>query len=142
MKKILFFAAFAAAVLCSCNKSEEALNTPAEAPLQTVHFTAGSVETKTVFDTPDETTYPVLWSGNEKVAISLNLTKMEDVQEVGVVVSDDHKKASFSADFTPASENTFVVVSPAVALRSVNSAEQKILVEIPSGQTCTETSPD
>ena len=42
---------------------------------QTVHFFAESIETKTAFGTPDGTTYPTLWTGNDsKVHISLNLT--------------------------------------------------------------------
>lgn len=138
MKKILFFAAFAAAVLCSCNKSEEALNTPAEAPLQTVHFTAGSVETKAIFGTPDGASYPVLWSeNNADVALSVN---GGNPKQVPVVISTDKKTAKFSYDVATAASYQFVVVNPYYALRSISS--DKIRVEVPAGQTCTDTSPD
>lgn len=136
MKKLVLLAAFAALVL-SCTKKAEIDNM---SNVRTVHFTASSVETKTVFGTPDGSTYPVLWSENDKqVGVSLNFG---EVKEANVSVSADRKTATFSQDVAETGYYQFVVVNPLVAFKSVNSTENRIMVEIPSGQTCTATTPD
>ena len=142
MKKIYFLAAVAAAVLTACVK-ESSTQEPIEQAPQTVHFTAGSIETKTHFDDPTGSTYPVLWSGNEEVAINLNLsTAAADNKTVSVVASSDHKTATFSADFTAGTSHQFIVVSPAAALRGEKASDQTVSLLIPSAQSSTATSPD
>ena len=140
MKKTLLLAAFAAAML-SCAKE---VNTPQPetAPTRPILFNAASPETKTVFGTPEGSTYPVLWTADdEKVALTLNLS--DDFSSVNITPSVDRKKASFSGEFTTdAPSYTFVAVAPANALRSANATNKTVNVEIPSAQTSTSTSPD
>lgn len=137
MKKFVLFAAFAALVLSSCTKEN---GTGFESNVRTVEFTASSVETKTVFGTPDNATYPTLWSDNDsKIGLTMNLAK---ILEADVTVSPDHKTASFAYEFEEALTNQFVVVNPYVALKSVNSSAGTFMMEVPSGQTSSATSPD
>lgn len=139
MKKFVLFAAFAALVLTSCTKES---GTGFESNVRTVQFTASSVDTKTVFGTPDDSTYPVLWSDNDaQVGIALNL---KAILSADVTVSADHKTATFSreVDDDGSGMYQFVVVNPYAAFKSVNATERKIMVEVPSGQACTATTPD
>lgn len=136
MKKIMILAAFAAAVFTSCVKDPASLQTQT----QTVYFNAGAASTKAYFDTPTGNTYPVLWSDEDTdVALSVNLG---DIKKVSTEISTDHKTAKFSYETPAAASYQFVVVNPYYALRSVNSSAKTIRVEIPSGQECTNTSPD
>jgi len=137
MKKFVLFAAFAAMVLSSCTKEDGA---GLESNVRTVQFTTSSVETKTVFGTPDGSTYPVLWSDNDaKVGVAMNLAKILPAE---VTVSEDYKTAQFYQEFTAGETHQFVVVNPYEAFKSVNANDKRIMLEIPSGQACTATTPD
>ena len=139
MKKIMLFAAFAAALtLSSCNKEAKV---EAPAALRTVSFSALPTETKTVFGDKTGNKYPVLWTENDtQVGISLNLSN--SIKSADVTPSDDGKTAVFSASFDEAESYTFVMVSPYTAFKSASASNRNILVEIPSGQTSTLTGPD
>ena len=70
MKKIMLFAAFAAALtLSSCNKEAKV-----EAPsaLRTVSFSALPTETKTLFGDKTGNKYPVLWQAGDKINYTFN----------------------------------------------------------------------
>lgn len=75
MKKIMFFAAFAAAlILSSCNKEIQNDTPGASSDLITINFSATPVQTKTLFGTKDESNshYPVLWQAGDKINYTLN----------------------------------------------------------------------
>lgn len=135
MKKIMFFAAFAAAlILSSCNKEPQTPDVSVGS--RTIHFTAVSPETKTVFGDKNGSKYPVLWQDTDVVAILVNKT---DKISVNVEPAPNYKSASFSATVSDDAE-TFTFVSPNTSLKDQNA--DRIMVEIPSSQTSTSTGPD
>ena len=139
MKKIMLFAAFAAALtLSSCNKEAKV---EAPAALRTVNFSALPTETKTVFGTKDDNKYPVLWQAGDKINYTFNFGDIPTTY-TEVTPSADGKSASFSGKFAEASSYQFIFVSPADAFKSRNKTNGTIMVEIPSGQSSTSASPD
>ena len=142
MKKIMIFAAFAAALFTvSCNKEARLNDAPEQPALRTVTFNAVSPETKTLFGDKTGNKYPVLWTENDtQVGISLNLAN--SIKAADITPSADGKSAAFSASFAEAESYTFVMVSPFTAFKSSSVTNHNILVEIPSGQTSTVSSPD
>ena len=131
-KSILFFAA-AAALLSACNK-----NVP-ESNICTVDFVASEIGTKTEFDTPSGNKYPVLWREGDKVDVTLNLANTSSVE---VTPSADRKSATFKYTFTSEASNTFVIYYPAGSVKSFNTTNQTLNVEIPAAQTSTAIGPD
>ena len=69
MKKIIISVLSAALVFASCQK-EAAL---VENGTKTVSFTATTPGTRTSFAPKDGDSYPVLWTGDEKVSVSYNM---------------------------------------------------------------------
>ena len=141
MKKFLTTFSIVAALvaLSSCNKEIEKTAPETTDSVRTVHFTAGPV-TKTVFGEISGTTIPTLWTENHSVAISLNLNtfKQSSVPEV----SEDGKKATFTAEFE-ASTGTFYAISPYAALPGQTLTGSKaITVEIAASQIPLEKSVD
>lgn len=131
-KSIIAFA-FTAMAFASCVKEADAPVTETK----TVQFLAESIETKTAFGTPDNGSYPTLWTENdEEIKLLLNLN--EEVS-ADVNVSDDFKTASFNAEFTVKAEGgstapyTFYALSPADAYLGSNS--ERFTVTIPTSQT-------
>lgn len=131
-KSIIAFA-FTAMAFASCVKEADAPVTESK----TVQFLAESIETKTAFGTPDNGSYPTLWTENdEEIKLLLNLN--EEVS-ADVNVSDDFKTASFNAEFTVKAEGgstapyTFYALSPADAYVGKNS--ERFTVTIPTSQT-------
>ena len=140
MKKLVFFAAFAAALaLASCNKEAQSDLEPAA--LKTVHFNALPTETRTVFGNKSGTSYPVLWQAGDKINYTFNFADIPTTY-TAVTPSADGTSASFSGKFSEATSYQFIFVSPAEAFKSRNKTEGTIMVEIPSGQTSTAASPD
>ena len=138
MKKIMIFAAFAAAItLSSCNKVEPRNEAPAA--LRTVNFTALQTDTKTVFGSKNGNKYPVLWQEGDKIGYTFNFG---EISSVTVTPSKDGTSASFSKEFTEANSYHFIFASPADAFKSRNKDNGTIMVEFPSGQTSTAASPD
>ncbi len=145
MKKTLLLSAFAVVLsLTACNKEVTENSTPAPVPSvgQTVHFTSVAPETKAAFTTPSGTHYPVLWTSNDtQMAVTMNYSSSP--VSADVTRSADNKTASFNASFDNSGTSfQFVAVSPASAVKSVNTANQTVNLEVPSGQTPTATSPD
>ena len=142
MKKTVFFAAFAAALLLSASCNKEARNDAPEQPaLRTVTFHAISPETKTVFGDKNGTSYPVLWQEGDKINYTYNFGDIPTTF-TSVTPSADGTSASFSGKFAEASSYQFIFVSPAEAFKSRNKSEGTIMVEFPSGQSSTAASPD
>ncbi len=140
-KSVFFFAASAALVLSSCTTKE--IESVPQYGSRIVEFTASSVDTRTVFGTPDGSTYPVLWSDNDaQIGLSLNLKG--DILKADLSVSADHKTATFASEVTDDGSGMyqFAVVNPWAAFKSVNASESRIMVEIPSGQTSGAGTPD
>ena len=140
MRKNVIIPAFAAALaLVSCVKTNEL---PAPVETRTVSFHAVSPDTKAVFTAPEGNQYPVLWTAND--------TKVYVVQNYKAVASDadltksaDNKTATFEAELTKgAEENGVIAVVPAGAVKSVNSTNKTLNIEIPAAQTSSSKSPD
>lgn len=143
MKKTLLLSALAVVLsLTACNKEIAENGTPAPSVGQTVRFTSVAPETKAAFTTPNGTHYPVLWTSNDtQMAVTMNYSSSPVTADV--TRSADNKTASFNAEFeTGAAEYTFVAVSPAASVKSVYTAEKRVNIEVPTGQTPTSTSPD
>ena len=95
MRKVLSFL-FVLALLVSCVRTRPEEIAGGET---TVQFTAGLPGTRTAFTSPEDNSYPVLWTANDtKVAISLN---MLTVEKAAVTPASDGKSATFSASFDP-----------------------------------------
>lgn len=125
---LLGLTAVAAMCLFSCNKENV---TPSEST-QTITFTALTPDTKTHFGEKTGTSYPTLWTGNEKVAVSYN-----GVAKTTASVSGSGKSASISAEITvdeTAAEHKFMLASPAAAITKFGS-DGDIYFTIPSVQT-------
>ncbi len=112
---MLFVAVVTAAA--SCTKSEHP-GEASSAPV-TVNFTASELGTKTVFGEPEtaggKTSYPVLWTANQKVALFYNY-KNGVGEHVNVLPSSDNRSAEFSAEYIKdetAESHIFCAVSPA-----------------------------
>ena len=151
MKKVFnsFFVIIAAMVtFAGCAKQE--IDAPATPETKTVQFFANSIETKTVFGTPKDNTYPTLWEKDDKVKIFVNLNtvtgvKTEDV--VSVIPSDDFKEATFKSTEIGDSgiqDYTFYAVCPSDAYQpnSRNSETSTFTVMIPQTQKPTGDSVD
>ena len=126
MKKIMIFAAFAAALFTvSCNKEARLNDAPEQPALRTVTFNAVSPETKTLFGDKTGNKYPVLWTENDtQVGISLNLAN--SIKAADITPSADGKSAAFSASFAEAESYTFVMVSPFTAFKSSSVTNHNI----------------
>jgi hypothetical protein len=142
MKKSLIFT-FAAAFLALTACQKEASQTPAAQ--KTIRFQATDIETRTVFGTPDGSTYPTLWTdAGIQAGISLNLSSSDKVA-ADVTPSADGKTATFKAVFespATASSYTFVAFYPNSVVKSVNATNKTLNIEFPAGQTSTATTPD
>lgn len=141
MRKVinsLFVIIAAMVTFASCAKQE--IETPV-VESKTVQFFANSIETKTAFGTPEGTTYPTLWTENDKeVKLLLNLNE-EFVADVNV--SDDPAYASFSADVKVDGSEApyqFCAISPSTAYLGKNN--ERFGVTIPTSQTPLENSVD
>ena len=136
MKRVFksLFVIVAAMVTCAgCAKQE--VDAPATTETKTVQFFAESIETKTAFGTPDGTTYPTLWTGNdEAVKMSLNYASPKDAD---VKVSDDFTTASFTSEITDDESGAYVfyAMSPASAYNSFNATSKYLSATISTTQT-------
>lgn len=136
-KTILAFAA-AAIAFASCVKEEQA----PVSETKTVQFVAKSIETKTAFGTPEGTTYPTLWTGNEQaVKLSLNFASPKDAP---VEASQDSKTARFKAEIEDDQSGSYIfyALSPASSYNSFNGTDKYISATIPNSQTPLEDSVD
>ncbi|MCR5547175.1 MAG: fimbrillin family protein, partial [Bacteroidales bacterium] len=145
MKQIkTILTAFAVAALAfSCTK-EIVVTEDFEAPgTVTVGFTADAINTKAVFGDKDGNAYPVFWSTNDVApAVTVNYNK-DFVQATDFSLSSDRRTANFKGAFSGLTgEQVFIAVTPYSSLKSVSSSDKRINVEIPSGQTNGNGSPD
>lgn len=148
MKKVFnsFFVIIAAMVtFAGCAKQE--IDAPATPETKTVQFFANSIETKTVFGTPKGTSYPTLWTEDDRVKVHLNLDVLTGTEAtVGVNLEDPIEGKATSARFeakitsVEAESYTFYAVSPGVAWKDRN--QDGVIVEIPSIQTPLQNSVD
>lgn len=140
MKKIYnAFAILAAAamVFSGCEKFSE----DSDFGGKTVEFTVEDIATRTVFDTPDGTSYPVLWTAQDTaVAVSLNYAAPVNAK---VTPSADGKTAKFSAEFpTPTGGAQFLALSPATAFAGIDLAAYSAYYTVPAQQEPSATSAD
>lgn len=119
----------------SCvNEQTEVTITPSK--VRTVLFNVCEMDTKTAFGQGQDGVYPTLWTENDAaVKLALNYT---EAAEAVVVPSEDHRKASFSAEIDAGDEPapyTFYAVSPSSAARALSPSRRAWNVTIPSVQT-------
>ena len=140
--RLHYLAALAAlALLSGCRNVEQEL--PEASSVKTVHFHAGTAETRTAFAEPVNGVYQTLWTANDSdVLLSLNYGKAE---KSAVNVAAGGKTASFEATFDASSASapyTFYAVSPASAARAISPSRNAWSVSIASDQTPLPTSVD
>ena len=105
----LFVIIAAMVTFAGCAKEE--VNAPAN-ETKTVQFIAESIESKTAFGTPDGTTYPTLWTANDKsIYVNMNGSGSESSS---LTVSDDFKEARFEVDLKDDGSGSykFLALSP------------------------------
>ena len=117
LMKNIAFAATALTLVFSCN--EESMPEVVNRNSAAIDFTASGHVTKTVFGSPDEGCYPVLWTENQKVALFYNSQTggqdwTDGAQYVTPVPSEGGLKASFSASFSKeeSGRHSFFAFSP------------------------------
>ena len=151
------FAVTALTLVFSCN--EESMPEVVNMNLAAVNFTASGHVTKTVFGSPDNGCYPVLWTENQKVALFYNSQTggqdwTDGAQYVTPVPSEGGLKASFSASFSKeeSGRHSFFAFSPLGALewmgneddRNGDGVDEKVVYailphdQIPHKGTCDE----
>lgn len=133
MKKIIISVLSAALVFASCQKEAA----PVSSGSSEVSFTATIPQTRTSFAPKDDDSYsyPVLWTGNEKVGVSYNFAAK---QSAAVAASADGKTASFEVAFEATADVTdhnFYAVCPYSAFVSASAKYSSLTIEIPSTQT-------
>lgn len=135
--KIIFASAVAALALASCQKQENSL----DQNVKTVNFKAQEVATKTTFGKQDGTSYPVLWTANEEVAVSLNYGQKK---RASVRPSKDFKTSGFTLSVADDGTGayTFTSISPDAAAVSVSPKSTSWTVRIPASQTANAASVD
>lgn len=133
----------AAASLLSCQK-----DISSEAPVSdemTIQFAADPVETRATFTAPEGTSYPVIWTANDKEAkVSLNFAKEVTAK---IEPAADGKTARFVAKISAPSpapaDYTFYLISPASAVTAnFNASYSSATVTVPAVQTPLAASPD
>ena len=116
---------------CRMQEAREAAEAGSESPA--VHFVARTdALTRTSFGTPDGTVYPIFWTGNETVGISLNYGEQENV---GVSVNEARTVAEF--DYVPSggeTSYTFFAVTPSSALDRPSESRGALRITVPSEQ--------
>ena len=131
MKKIIISVLSAALVFASCQKEAA----PVSSGSSEVSFTATIPQTRTSFAPQDGDSYPVLWTGNEKVGVSYNFAAK---QSAAVAASADGKTASFEVAFEATADVTdhnFYAVCPYSAFVSASAKYSSLTIEIPFTQT-------
>lgn len=128
----LFVIIAAMVTFAGCAKQE--IDRPA-AETKTVQFFAESIETKTAFGTPDGTSYPTLWTTNDKeVKLSLNYATPKDAQ---VTVQEGGETARFVAEVSDDASGAYVfyALSPATSYNNFHAANKYLSATIPTAQT-------
>lgn len=139
MKKIslpLLAAAAAAVVFAGCSVEEMIGSAVAEAPSRTlkVNFSASNSATRTSFSGFNEEAgvYPVIWSGQEAVVMSLDYDDPADATVTKI--TDSH--ATFSGAFNDTgSPYIFYALCPSSAATAISESRKAWAVNIPVEQT-------
>ena len=130
MKKIIISVLSAALVFASCQKEAA----PVSSGSSEVSFTATIPQTRTSFAPQDGVSYPVLWTGDEKVSVTYNFST---AKAAAVTASDDGSVATFAVELTEeagAEAHNFYAVCPSSAQISASKEYQTLTVEFPSTQ--------
>ena len=130
MKKIIISVLSAALVFASCQKEAA----PVSSGSSEVSFTATIPQTRTSFAPKDGNSYPVLWTGDEKVSVTYNFST---AKAAAVTASDDGSVATFAVEIAEDAEATahnFYAVCPSSAQISASKDYQTLTVVFPSIQ--------
>ena len=132
MKKIIISVLSAALVFASCQKEAA----PVSSGSSEVSFTATIPQTRTSFAPKDDDSYsyPVLWTGDEKVSVTYNFST---AKAAAVTASDDGSVATFAVEIAEDAEATahnFYAVCPSSAQISASKDYQTLTVVFPSIQ--------
>ena len=130
-KALLMMLAAAAAVAgCGIQETREAPEAENGGP--GIRFVAGTETlTRSAFGTPDGSTYPTFWTGDETVAISQDYAEQD---QVGIAVNDAHTVAEFRYVPAEAASYTFFVVTPSSALEAPSRSREALRITVPSVQ--------
>ena len=133
----LFVIIAAMVTFAGCAKEE--VNAPAN-ETKTVQFIAESIESKTAFGTPDGTTYPTLWTANDKsIYVNMNGSGSESSS---LTVSDDFKEARFEVDLKDDGSGSYKFLALSPSSVKNNMTASVISANIWSSQTPLENSVD
>ena len=134
----LFVVVFAAAfAMAACKKTESLIE---DGGIKTVNFTAGPIETKTVFGPKAGDSYPTLWTPGD-LKMSLNFDVSVDA---AIIPSQNQVTSSFSASFRNIKKGpyTFYSLSPKSAFVNISSRYKSYTINIPVEQVPTSSSVD
>lgn len=103
--------------------------------MKTVVFETGGPDTRTVFTEGQDGRYPVLWTNDDAIFLSMNCeTPLSLPVDLGG--AESASSASFSAAFKDGlREYTFYAVTPTTAVESFNTTRKAWLLTIPAVQT-------
>ncbi len=139
MRTSTIFAALAAVLtLASCAK--ELPNTPStpEVKGRTVIVEAQAESSKSVFSTPVEGSYPVVWTANDtQIGVSINGGA---IQQIAMTPEVGAQNAIFKIESVPETAQ-FMVVSPYSAFKAID-AEGRVSVNVPATQISSSASTD
>lgn len=140
MRASTIFAALAAALtLASCAK--ELANTPSAPEMKgrTVIVEAQAESSKSVFSTPEDGSYPVVWTANDtQIGVSINGGA---IQQIAMTPEIGTQNTIFKIESVPETAQ-FTVVSPYSAFKAVDGAEGRVSVSIPATQNSSSASTD
>ena len=135
----IFAALVAVLALASCAK--EIADTPStpEPQGRTVLVKAQAESAKSVFSTPVDGVYPVVWTAKDtQVGVSVNAGA---IQKISMTPGVGTPNASFSVKGVPETAR-FTVVSPYSAFKDIDGAQGRVLVNLPATQFSSATSTD
>lgn len=149
MKKFYSVGAFAIvtmALFSSCER--EVINPNEGSSIATIEFTARTTETRTIFGTKEQGSYPILWTGNEggvEVIFTYKETKDDGTTSDGyknttaeLVVGEGGTEATFTGKFSIAENMSgnyyYYAVSPSAVYTGFSSSNG-ITITVPSSQT-------
>lgn len=129
-----------ATIASACSKQDDAGFEGAAT--KTVQFIATDAAGRTIFGTPEEGVYPVLWQAEDKISVSLNMC--DRVSATALNLINDGTSVTFKASYpedeaTNAAEKTFYAVVPNAGISSFynkkDSDDPRFIIKVVADQT-------
>lgn len=128
-----------ATIASACSKQDDAGFEGAAT--KTVQFIANDAAGRTIFGTPEEGVYPVLWEAEDNVSVSLNMCNRVVATALNLI--NDGTSATFKVSYpedeaTNAAEKTFYAVVPNTGISSFYNKEKddpRFIIKVVADQT-------